>query len=204
MDSKSPQEIQLLSKSRKVSFLQDKIKFLGFVVFTDRIQMEEKRIDTIKKWPKLKSVQDIQVFIGFANFYWRFIFGFSKIVALLIIILKTTGSSVISLNDDEVISSRADGGNIGSVVGLGALKGKTAKSKSQNPKSGNLVNSINSEATEKLKFLTSKTRKAFNHLKQVFTKAPIFRYFNPEYHIRIKSDILGYVIGKSLNQLISN
>ena len=35
--------------------------------------MEEDRIDAVKAWPEPKSVQDIQVFIEFANFYQRFI-----------------------------------------------------------------------------------------------------------------------------------
>ena len=31
--------------------------------------MEAEQIEVVKKWPKLKSVWDIQVFLGFANFY---------------------------------------------------------------------------------------------------------------------------------------
>ena len=43
----------------------------------------------VKKWSKLKLVQDIQVFLGFTNFYWQFIQGFSKIAAPFISMLKT-------------------------------------------------------------------------------------------------------------------
>ena len=32
--------------------------------------MKDEKIDAVKNWPEPKSVQDIQVFIGFANFYW--------------------------------------------------------------------------------------------------------------------------------------
>lgn len=52
--------------------------------------MEDKRIKAAKNWPELKSVRDIQVFLGFANFYHRFIQNFSKIAAPLTSILKTT------------------------------------------------------------------------------------------------------------------
>ena len=31
--------------------------------------MEFEQIEVVKKWPKPKSVQDIQVFLGFGNFY---------------------------------------------------------------------------------------------------------------------------------------
>lgn len=50
-------------------FYQDKIKFLSFVISTNRIQIKEKKIKTVKKWSESKLIQDIQVFICFANFY---------------------------------------------------------------------------------------------------------------------------------------
>ena len=52
--------------------------------------MEEERIEAVKAWPEPKSIRDIQVFLGFANFYRRFIQGFSKIAAPLTSMLKTT------------------------------------------------------------------------------------------------------------------
>ena len=55
--------------------------------------MEEERIQTVKTWPEPKSIRDIQVFLRFANFYWYFIERFSKIVAPLKSMLKTTTSS---------------------------------------------------------------------------------------------------------------
>ena len=46
----------------------------------------------MKDWLEPKLVRNIQVFLGFANFYWQFIQGFSRITASLISILKTTKS----------------------------------------------------------------------------------------------------------------
>ena len=138
--------------------------------------MEEERIDAVKKWPEPQSVRDIQVFIGFANFYRRFIKGFSRIAAPLTAMLKTTGSSVTSASRvDEVVGG-------GGTVGRSDASKKSAKSKSR-PKSGHLGNSNNSEER---KFLTSDAKKAFNHLRQAFT------------------DVSGYVIGGVLSQLTSN
>ena len=56
-------------------------------------------------------------------------------------------------------------------------------------------------ATRKPNLLTSNTKKAFNHLRLVLIKASILQYFDPESHIRIKTDTLGYVIGRVLSQL---
>jgi len=37
-------------------------------------------VKTIQEWPEPKKVKDIQSFLGFANFYRRFIFNYSDIV----------------------------------------------------------------------------------------------------------------------------
>ena len=44
----------------------------------------------MKNWPKLKSVCNIKIFLGFANFYQQVIQRFSKIAAPIILIQKTT------------------------------------------------------------------------------------------------------------------
>ena len=72
--------------------------------------MKKEKIDTIKAQPKPKLVQDIQVFIAFTNFYWRFIQGFSKIAALLISMLKTSPQLAgtllaIGIDDSKVVGS---------------------------------------------------------------------------------------------------
>ena len=116
--------------------------------------------------------------------------------------LKITGSSATlawGADGDEVGGAGADNNSGGS----SGLKRKTAKSKSRN--SGkNLVNSGNSKATEESTFLTSKARKAFNRLKQVFTETPILRHFDPKCHIRIETNASGYAIRGVLNQLTFN
>ena len=33
------------------------------------VKIEDKQIEAVKNWPEPTSVRDIQVFIGFANFY---------------------------------------------------------------------------------------------------------------------------------------
>ena len=39
-------------------------------------------------WETSTCVKDIQIFIGFASFYWRFVQGFSKVVASLIVLVR--------------------------------------------------------------------------------------------------------------------
>ena len=119
------------------------------------ISIEAKRIEVVKDWPEPKSVQDIQVFLGFANFYWQFIQSFSRIVAPLTSILKTTSKLVSSRNDgsrsascgnddSRPASERNDGNSEVDGFGSGVEHAKkSGKSKSQelaksqkSPKSG--------------------------------------------------------------------
>ena len=132
--------------------------------------MEDKRIEAVENWPEPTSVRDIQVFISFANFYRRFICGFSRIAAPLTSMLKTTGSSevlapkVFRADDDEVV------GGVGGRRVDETVKNLSKSKKSKNEKS---ENSTYIGATGEPMFLTPSTREAFNHLRQAFIEAPI-------------------------------
>ncbi len=78
---------------KKCRFYKDEVRFLGCVVSAQGIKMEEERIKTVKIWLEPQSVRDIQVFIGFANFYRRFIKNFSRIATPLTSMPKTTPSA---------------------------------------------------------------------------------------------------------------
>jgi hypothetical protein len=43
--------------------------------------MAEDKVQAIQEWRKPQSLRNIQSFLGFANFYRRFILGFQKYVA---------------------------------------------------------------------------------------------------------------------------
>ena len=58
---------------KKCCFHKDKVRFLGYVVSAQGVEMEEERIKAVKNWPEPKFVRDIQVFFSFANFYCCFI-----------------------------------------------------------------------------------------------------------------------------------
>ena len=63
------QKYSLFANLKNYRFHQDEIRFLRYVVSSKDISMEAKRIEVVKEWFEPKSVRDIQVFLGFANFY---------------------------------------------------------------------------------------------------------------------------------------
>ena len=94
--------------------------------------MEAERIEVVKKWLELKSVQNIEVFLGFVNFYWQFIQGFSNIAVLLTSMLKTAAPlerlTLEKVGDGEG-SDSVDGGGVKIVKKSRKSKGqKTPKS----------------------------------------------------------------------------
>ena len=50
-------------------------------------------------------------------------------------------------------------------------------------------------------FLTPRAKLAFTKLRQAFLKALILHHFDPEFHVRIETDALGYAISGVLSQL---
>ena len=45
--------------------------------------MDPQKIETVVNWEPLEYLKDVQTFLGFANFYRRFVLGYSSIVAPL-------------------------------------------------------------------------------------------------------------------------
>jgi len=45
--------------------------------------MDEEKVYTIKKWPTSCQVKNVQIFLGFVNFYRRFIYNYSELSVLL-------------------------------------------------------------------------------------------------------------------------
>ncbi len=78
----------LYLKLRKCEFNAKEIGFVGFIITPEEVRMERDRIATIEEWPMPESHRDIQVFLGFTNFYRRFIKGFSRIVRPMTTMLR--------------------------------------------------------------------------------------------------------------------
>lgn len=67
----------------KCKWHTSKLDFLAFTLGADSIKMDKKKLSTILDWPEPKSVKEVQSFLGFANFYRRFIHHFALLTTPL-------------------------------------------------------------------------------------------------------------------------
>ena len=66
------------TKAEKCFFEQSSIKYLGVIILENKVQMDEEKLSGVLEWPVLTKVKQVQAFLGFANFYHRFIENFAK------------------------------------------------------------------------------------------------------------------------------
>jgi hypothetical protein len=56
------------------------VEFLGYVIFAEGISMDPAKVKTVVERQTPRSLRDVQCFLGFANFYRKFIKDYSKLV----------------------------------------------------------------------------------------------------------------------------
>ena len=66
----------LYVKPTKYEFDTTKTSLLGFIISENGIEMDLEKVAAIMDWEKPTTIQDIECFLGFANFYQRFIEGY--------------------------------------------------------------------------------------------------------------------------------
>ncbi len=87
-------EFNLFLKAEKCSFHQPSVQFLGYIIDNSDIQMDKGKVAAIKNWTVPTTIKEIQRFLGFSNFYRRFIQNYSAITSPLTNLLRNKPKSL--------------------------------------------------------------------------------------------------------------
>jgi len=81
-------EYQLYANPSKCAFFVRSVEFLGYIISDAGVSMDQSRVTAILEWPTPKNHKEVQIFLGFTNFYRRFIDKYSQIAGPLSSLLK--------------------------------------------------------------------------------------------------------------------
>ncbi|KAK3571260.1 hypothetical protein QTP86_005974 [Hemibagrus guttatus] len=82
------QRHHLYVKLEKCEFHRTTVTFLGYVIFQRGVEMDMVKVRAVTDWPAPTTVRELQRFLGFANFYRRFIRNYSSVAGPLTSLLR--------------------------------------------------------------------------------------------------------------------
>ncbi|KAK3507987.1 hypothetical protein QTP70_009351 [Hemibagrus guttatus] len=85
----------LFLKAEKCLFHQSTVQFLGYIIDRSGVRMDKKKVTAVRDWPTPTTVKELQRFLGFANFYRRFINGYSSVTSPLTDLLRNKPKALI-------------------------------------------------------------------------------------------------------------
>lgn len=71
------QDNDLFLKPEKCTFEASEVEYLGMILGHGKISMDPVKVAGVLEWPTPKNLTDVRSFLGFGNFYRRFIRNFS-------------------------------------------------------------------------------------------------------------------------------
>ena len=70
-------------KPSKCEFFKKRIHYLGHIVSNKGIETDPKKIEAIVNWPGPCTVHEVRKFLGFTNYYRKFVYKYAQIARLL-------------------------------------------------------------------------------------------------------------------------
>ncbi len=82
----------LFCNFKKCTFHAPEVEHLGYILGQTHIKMDPQKLVTVRDWPPPQSIKQVQSWLGFTNFYRRFVQGYARIAAPLNALTKKTSS----------------------------------------------------------------------------------------------------------------
>jgi len=58
---------------KKCEFFIRKTNFVRFIIKLEKISIDLRKVKAIVSWQELENITQLRLFLGFYNYYWRFI-----------------------------------------------------------------------------------------------------------------------------------
>lgn len=71
-----------------------KVIFLGYIIGSRRVKADSEKIQAVVEWSRPTTLKQLQQFLGFANFYRRFIKNYSRVEAPLTRLISTSAQFI--------------------------------------------------------------------------------------------------------------
>ena len=81
-------KVGLHLKPEKYEFHKTEVKYLGLIISVEGVKMDQKKVKAVVEWSSPKNRHDLHAFLGFLNFYRRFILGYLEVVSPMIKLTK--------------------------------------------------------------------------------------------------------------------
>jgi len=82
------EENDLFVKLEKYKWKVREVEFLEVVIEPKGVKMQREKVEGVLNWPVPRNVKEVQKFLGFANYYRRFIKDFARIAAPLHMLVR--------------------------------------------------------------------------------------------------------------------
>jgi len=72
-------DLDLYLRPEKCSFNQTSVEYLGLIISKGELCMDPVKLNAVTNWPTLKTMKEVQKFLGFCNFYHHFVKNYSTL-----------------------------------------------------------------------------------------------------------------------------
>ena len=101
-------DLDLFLRPEKCSFNKTEVEYLGLIISKGELHMDPVKLAAVKQWPQPKTVKDIQKFLGFSNFYRRFVKAYSELACPLFDLTKKGTPFLWSERHDQAFTGLQD------------------------------------------------------------------------------------------------